>query len=112
MFFKLAFNPGDVHVTQTTVLEGIAYTLSFTYSQAEKCYYLSVGDPSVTDGSFLVSWIKLQTNRPLLQRWTGAAKAAAERNGNSSDIWPPGELYALSLTQDDSIAGLGDLGSR
>lgn len=105
MLYTIPFTPGDVHVEQQTTLEGIVYTLKFDYSQRENCYYLSVGDAADKDGTMIISSIKVMTNRPLLRRWRGAASA-------NSDVWPPGELVAYSTTPDDSIAGLGELGSR
>src|SRR5581483_153992 len=104
--FKIPFTPGDVHATQETTLEGTVYVLQFIYNQRENCYYLNVGDASQPAGTWLVAGIKVQTNKPLLRRYSGAAAA----NGS---IWPPGELVADSTAaSDDSIAGLGDLGSR
>lgn len=105
MIVRIPFTAGDSHVTQETTLEGVVYTLTFHYSRRENCYYLSIADASDADGNYLVSSIKLVTNRPLLRRWAGAA----QMNGS---VWPPGELIAWSLTPDDSIAGLGDLGDR
>ena len=108
--FVIPFTPTDVHVTKEVVLEGTSYRLGFWYNQLEGCYYLHVGDAQVTDGSWLVSSIKIVTNKHLLRRWAGASQASALEAGNVP-VWPPGELVAYSLP-DDSIAGLGDLGAR
>jgi uncharacterized protein DUF6983 len=109
-WYIIPFNPQDVHVTQEVSLEGTAYKLGFWYNQREGCYYLSIGDPNVTDGSWLVSSIKVVTNKGLLRRWSGAAENSAIQMGNVP-IWPPGELFPFALP-DDSIATLGDLGAR
>jgi hypothetical protein len=104
--YRIPFDAGDVNVVQNTTLEGVVYRLGFWYNQRENCYYLSVGDASVTDGSWIKSSIKIHTNKPLLRRWSGAAQV-------TGSVWPPGELIAFStVVGDDSIAGLGDLGAR
>jgi hypothetical protein len=109
-WFIIPFTPSDVSITQEVALEGTTYKLGFWYNQREGCYYLSVGDASVTDGSWLVSNIKVVTNKGLLRRWAGAAEYSSIQNGNVP-VWPPGELFPLALP-DDSIATLGDLGDR
>lgn len=109
--FNIPFNPGDTNPSFPVTLEGIAFTFEFWYNSRENCYYLHVGDPSVQDGSFIISSIKLVTNKQLLRRYAGAAAQSCATQGNGF-IWPAGELLALSMTSDDSIAGLGDLGSR
>lgn len=110
-WYTIPFTPGDMNVSFPVTLEGTPFTFSFWYNSRENCYYLSVGDPNVTDGSFIVSSIKLKTNYQLLRREAGAAAGSCARQGNAF-IWPAGELLALTTTTDDSIAGLGDLGAR
>lgn len=105
MKYLLPFEPGAIHVSQDTTLEGVVYTLTFHYSRRENCYYLTIADASDKDGTPIIASIKVVTNRPLLRRYRGAA-------ANNGLVWPPGELVAVSTTPDDSIAGLGDLGSR
>lgn len=82
----------------STTLDGVEYILRFTYVQRELCYYMSIEDAS--SGKDLLSGIKVVTSFPLISPYQGL--------GNL----PPGELVALTNTQDDSPAGLGELGEK
>jgi hypothetical protein len=82
----------------STTLDGVEYILRFTYVQRENCYYLSIED--INAGQDLLSGIKIVTGFPLVGQYRGL--------GNL----PPGELIALTNTQDDSPAGLGELGEK
>jgi len=88
----------DPFFTQTTTLDGVSFTLRFTYNQRENAYYLSLQDP--VSGSDIISGVKLVCNYNLLQRYGGLAGM------------PAGEFVALSKTSDTSPAGLGDLGDN
>lgn len=87
--------------SQETTLEGITYRLSFRYNQREGAFYLSIGDAHDPSGVDLVSSIKIITNKELTHRFASVVSP-----------WPPGGIMAVSMTPDDSIAGLGDLGTR
>lgn len=90
---------GTPFFSQETSLEGVNYRLTFQYSQREDVYYLSIGDPAAT--ADVVSAMKVFCNKGLIRRWSGVGTP-----------WPPGELVAISKTQDQSPARLNDLGDR
>lgn len=78
--------------SQTTTLDGVAYLLNFVYSARESCYYLQIQS---SDGvTTYAQGIKIVTNFPLLRPYTT----------------PPGELFAVAPTGDDSTPALGELG--
>jgi hypothetical protein len=110
-WYTIPFTPGDTNPTFPVTLEGVQYVFSFWYNTSENVYYLSIGDPNAAPGVFIISSIKLHTNKPLIARYAGAAAASCAAQGTGF-IWPPGELLALTVTNNDAIAGLGDLGAR
>jgi hypothetical protein len=84
---------GDAFWTQTTTLDGTPYGLRFAFSAREACFYL---DLATTDGEVFAAGRKLVCNWPLLR-------------GCASPLRPPGRLYVLSSTTDDSPPALADL---
>lgn len=85
--------------SQTTILEGIPYRMSFQYVQRENCYLLGIGDPAKPTN--VVDGIKIVIGKELIYRWGGVG-----------DPWPPGRLVATTTNWDDSPPSLGDLGTR
>ncbi len=79
--------------TQTTTLEGVAFLLSFVYSQREACWYVSIADANGVD---VYNGVKLIVGNPLLFRCKDPRR-------------PKGELFVLSSTNDLSPPGLNDL---
>jgi hypothetical protein len=79
--------------TQTTTLEGTAYLLSFTYSQREACWYLSIADSNAVD---ILNGIKLICSNLLLFKCKDPRR-------------PPGEFVVFSATGDLDPPGLNDL---
>jgi hypothetical protein len=79
--------------TQTTTLEGTAYLLTFTYSQREDCWYVSIADTNAVD---ILNGVKLICNNPLLFKCKDPRR-------------PPGELTVYSCTPDLSPPGLNEL---
>lgn len=84
----------DPFYTTTTTLDGADYTFEFRYSQREICWYFSV---SLTDGTALVSGVKVVCNRSLLSRFADVRL-------------PPGRLIAFSTSPDKSPPTLEELG--
>lgn len=83
----------DRYWTQVTTFEGVDYQLSFRYSDRESCYYLQFSDLS---GNVLLMGVKLVSNFPLLRSVIDPAL-------------PRGELYAITMSSDDSPARFGEL---
>ena len=83
------------HWTQKARLDGRDYLLRFTYNQRVDRYFLSIHDE---DDAALLSGIRVVTNWSFLRhyRWNTAL--------------PPGTLAAVTLTQDFSPPGFGELG--
>lgn len=79
--------------SQTTTLDGVPYLLTFRYNTREACYYLTIESQDGT--TTYAQGIKLVSNYPLLLTY-----------GDN----PPGELFAMSFSADDSPAALGDMG--
>jgi hypothetical protein len=79
--------------TQVTALDGVDYTLTFTYDQRESVFYLTISDAV---GNDIVSGVKLVCKWPLLA-------------GKRDVRLPPGVLMVLSNTTDSSPPGLEDL---
>lgn len=84
----------DPFYTMTSTLEGTDFVLEFRYSQREETWYFSV---SLTDGTSLVSGVKVVCNRPLLARF-------------ADNRLPKGELVATALGPDASPPRLTELG--
>ena len=85
----------DPFFTTNPTLDGVEYSLRFTYNQREDAYYLSIENPATNTD--IISGIKIVTNFPLLQ------------NKKGMPGMPPGDILAISNNSDDSPAGLGDL---
>lgn len=83
----------DPFYKQVTALDGVDYTLTFTYDQREDCFYLTIGDATDVD---IVRGIKLVCLWPLLL-------------GKVDDRLPQGTLMVISNTTDDSPPGIDDL---
>lgn len=80
--------------TQTTVLESVSYLFYFAYNQREDTWSFSISDSS---GNLLVDGVKIVCNISLIAQYqyiTGL---------------PPGLLFCLTTTTDDSPPGLEDL---
>jgi hypothetical protein len=86
---------GDAFWTQTTSFDGTAYTLRFAFNQRAACFYLDI---ATVDGTPVVSGVKLVCNWSLLKKC-------------ASPLRPPGRLYVVSNTSDESPPGLSDLAS-
>lgn len=84
----------DPFYTQTTVLEGVAYILTFKYNQRENCWYFTIAQ---ADGTEIISPVKIVCNRKLIGRFASTLK-------------PPGEFVAVSNNGDASPPGAGELG--
>lgn len=84
----------DPFYTTSTVLDGTDYALEFRYSQREEAWYFSIG---LTDGTPLVSGVKVVCNRALLSRFADVRL-------------PPGRLVAFSTSPDKSPPKLEELG--
>jgi len=85
----------DPFYDEVVNLEGTDYLMTFTYSQREDCYYLSVATP---DGIALATGVKIVANWPLLHRF-------------ADDRLPPGELMCIANTPvTDPAPGLGQIG--
>lgn len=80
--------------TMTTALDGSDYLFEFRYNQRENVWYFSI---SLSDGTLLVSGVKIVCNRPLLTRFADVRL-------------PPGVLIAFANTTDESPPGLTELG--
>jgi len=79
---------------QTTVnLEGSDYLLSFQWNQRESSWYMSISLPDET----LLASVKIVTNWALLRRFVDPRL-------------PPGEMFAISTTNDLTNPGLNDFG--
>jgi hypothetical protein len=88
--------PGNPNYTLRTRFDGRDFNLKFLWNEREERWYLDIR----TDSDLpIVMGIKLITNRPLLRFYKFDARL------------PPGELYAWSLTTDESPPGLFELGS-
>lgn len=83
----------DPFYVQRTDLEGREYVLQFDYSTRENCWYMQV---SASDGTVLAAGVKLVCSWPLLYRYT-------------STLLPPGKMFVMPVTTDDSPPGLDDL---
>lgn len=81
--------------TMTTVLDGADYLFEFRYSQRESCWYFTI---SLTDGTALVSGVKVVCNRSLLTRFANIQL-------------PKGVLVAMATGPDASPPGLTELGA-
>jgi uncharacterized protein DUF6983 len=77
--------------TQTTTLDGVPYLLTFTYNQRETVYYLSISSADATVDYVL--GMKLVPGIPLLRPWPT----------------PPGEMFVITQSADDSPPALGEL---
>lgn len=84
---------GLTNYSQTTVLEGTAYLLTFSYNQRENCWYLSM---ATEEGDDIIDGMKLVCSWPITR------KCADPRA-------PQGELMVISNTSDNSPPGLADL---
>lgn len=83
----------DPFYKQVTALDGVDYTLTFTYNQREDVFYLTIGDAT---GADIVRGLKLVCLWPLLL-------------GQTDPRLPKGILMVVSNTTDDSPPGLADL---
>lgn len=88
-------SPGVPFYTQKTRLDGVDYVLGFRYNQREDRWYLSLADSEEIP---ILSGLKLVTNWPLLQAYHYDPRV------------PPGELFAMDLSGDDTPPGLNELG--
>lgn len=95
MFFTIP-TFSDPFWTQTTILDGGVYLLSFSYAQRERVYYISI---SLTDGTPLAMGIKIMCNVPLL----GASRVDSRL--------PPGEIFAVATGPQTHPPGMGELGA-
>ncbi len=84
----------DPFYSMTSALDGADYLFEFRYSQREDAWYFSV---SLTDGTALVSGVKVVCNRDLLSRFADSRL-------------PAGMLVAASNGEDESPPGLEELG--
>jgi|SRR5581483_1588300 len=84
----------DPFYTQTTVLEGVSYVLTFKYNQRENAWYFDIAQADATP---IISGVKIICNRPLTRRFASISK-------------PPGEFLAISNNGDNTLPGAGELG--
>lgn len=84
----------DPFYSQVTDFDGIDYLLEFRYNQRENAWYFDI---SLADETKLFSGIKVEIGANLLGRF--------------SDIrLPQGQLFAVASGNDESTAGLLELG--
>lgn len=93
--FLIPTSPDTPFYTQSTPLSGTTYVFDFSYNQRENCWYFSIAD---SGGDVLAAGIKVVCGRPLIGQ-------IANRF-----LPPGGEIFASSVTNDDSPPGLGELG--
>lgn len=93
MSVLLVDTSSDPFYTQTTNFEGTDYLLEFRFNQRESDWRMSI---SQQDGTLLASF-KIVCSMPMLRRFTDPRL-------------PPGELIAVSNTNDISPPGLNDFG--
>ncbi len=79
--------------SQTTTIDGVPYVIDFNYNWRENTWSISILQTDLTP---LCTGIKLVCNYPLLQKYASA-------------LVPKGELYCVSLGQDDSPPTYNDL---
>lgn len=85
----------DPFWTQVTNLDGVDYTLTFTYNQREDVFYMTIGDAV---GNDIFRGLKLVCNWPLLA-------------GRRDARLPKGTLIVCSNTPEDGPPGLTELAS-
>jgi len=91
--FKLNCPQNVPQFVQQTQLDGRTYTFRFHWNERERSWYLEIGD---VDDVPIVASRKLVANWPLLQRVTDERR-------------PPGEIFVVNATADDSDPDLDDL---
>jgi len=84
----------DTYYQQTTDLDGQEYVLDFRFNTREKVWYLTICD---TGSNAIVGGIKVVVGFPLLNRF-------------SDPRLPPGDIYCLTSTQDNTPPGQEELG--
>lgn len=89
-------NPEDTLYHATVDLDGVSVRMTLRWMDRTASWYLDLEDPT---GEAIVRGVRVVTHWPLWVRLR-------------DDRRPPGQLLALSLTDDDSPAGRDDLGSR
>ena len=85
----------DANYRESVILDGTPYVLAFALNQRENTYYLSI---SASDGTPLVSGLKVLSNWPMLHGFVDARL-------------PPGELIPLTAADDASPPEPGELGT-
>lgn len=83
------------HYSEQVTLDGSPYVLTFDFNQREAAWYVSVGLP---DGTRIYDGLKLVCNWPLMHKCSDPNR-------------PPGDLFVLSNSADNSTPGLADLGT-
>lgn len=92
----IATFPDDSNYVMRTTLDGVAYQLTFRYSERETCYYV---DLALDDGTPLVGGFKVVCNISL---W---------RNQRYNPQVPQGSMVALNVTNSsDDPPDIGELG--
>ncbi len=84
----------DPFPTVQTTLENVNYLLSFSYNTRSDTWWLSVADAGGVD---IYNGLKLVCNVPLLRRCADSRR-------------PPGELFVVDSTGQNTPPGLDDLG--
>jgi len=82
--------------TETVTLSGTEYVLSFQYNQREDRWYVSLYD---TNGNAIYLGRKIVCNIPLFRKCASGSR-------------PLGDLFAQTLTADDTPPKLEELGDR
>jgi hypothetical protein len=87
---------GRAYTSQRMTLDGRDYTLDLKWNDYLECWTFSLSDSELLP---IVEGVRITTNRPLF-RWY-----------KSDDRMPPGELVAITLTNDVSDPGFDDFGT-
>jgi hypothetical protein len=81
---------------QRTRLDGRDYLLEFAFNEREDRWYLSISDD---ESAPIITGLKLITGLPLLRFYRADPRV------------PPGELIAMTLSQDESPPAFSDFGA-
>ncbi len=93
--FFIPTAPDTPNYIQRTTLDGREYLLRILHNQRENTWYLTLLN---TQEEVIKAGIKIVPNWPLLRKFHYDIRV------------PPGDIFAIVQTTDDSTPGLGELG--